>query len=165
MKKKLFLLMILIVAIPPSADGVGYSPGSEPEYQIDFGLMKRRPDGSYFVYKETRTIELRLKDTGFRWGYTIRSKNLYFSTYSIDYGPGADLQISMTQRPSPGNAALVKLGPTRVYDGYYWRWTANDAGDPLGDQKIEIYINGKLYRTIHFTIVEPESVSTANRAD
>ncbi len=165
MKKNLMVVMMLIVITPLPVNGVGYSPGSESEYQIDFGLMKQRADGSYYVYKETRTIALLLKETGFRWGYTIRSKNLYFSTYSIDYGPSAGLQASADNAAITRGNTLVRMGPTRVYDGYYWRWTANDAGDPLGEQKIEIYINGKLYQTIHFTIVQPESMTVATQTD
>lgn len=144
----MLMIVIAIVLFPLTAVGVGYMPDHTPEYQIRFGWMKKRADGSYYVYRETRQIPLKLKETGFRWGYTIHSKNLYFSTYSIDYGPES-------KDATQGQEILVQMMPTEVYDGKYWRWTANDPEDPVGKQKIEVYINGTLFETIHFTITKP----------
>lgn len=162
MKKILIIAIVLVVFTPLTVNSVGYSPNYDSEYQIRFGWMKQREDGSYYVYKETRTIALLLKDTGYRWGYTIHSKNLFFSTFSIDYGPGEPQVKPAADQGSTPATVQIKIGPTRVYDGYYWRWTANDAEDPLGHQKIEIYINGKLYQTIHFTVVKPEAIIAGN---
>ncbi len=161
--KKIFVLIAFLIAVTPlTANSVGNSSNSEPEYQIRFGWMKQREDGSYYVYKETRTIALLLKETGFRWGYTIHSRNLFFTTSSIDYGP-SEAQLKPGDDPELDRKnQLITMGPTRVYDGQYWRWTANDPEDPLGHQKIEIYINGKLYQTIHFTIVKPDALTAEN---
>jgi len=155
MIKNAIIILILLAFTPLTVGGVGHYPDNRSDYQIRFGWMKKKADGSYYVYKETKMIPLKLKETGFRWGYTIHSKNPHFKTHSIDYGPSTMPELAQQDPNQAQENILVKMDPTSVYDGVYWRWTANDPEDPIGSQKIEVFINGQLYKTIHFTITKP----------
>ena len=72
MIKKATIILIFLAFTPMMVGGVGHYPESDSDYKIRFGWMKKKADGSYYVYKETKMIPLRLKETGFRWGYTTR---------------------------------------------------------------------------------------------
>lgn len=127
---------------------------SNQEYHIRFGYLDLDGKNQYYVSKDTAIIPLRIKETGFRWGYTIESKVPIFSTYNMMY---ADQPFEIaTNYKKQVDRKVLKSKTHQVSNGLYAEEIWNDLGDPLGKQKIEIYINGKLYRIFHFEIVEDQ---------
>jgi hypothetical protein len=142
------LLMIALHAVPTFAD----------DFDIKFGLMKKDAAGKYYVYSETTTIPLTDKNTDpdFRFGYSIKTaSDQPFTTYMIMHTPSAfekytgefkdaDKKEGGKTIQSPAKKAVTEFT-------YSLRF---DRGDPLGQYKMEIWINGKPARTIDFTVTE-----------
>lgn len=130
---------------------------SEKKFNIMFGQMEKGPSG-YYVTNETTTLPLKLKDSGFRFGFTVKSaQNSSFNGYEIIYLPvtpkviTGDLKESST---TSNDGKIIRGLETKYNAGEFWSnslWF--DKGDPLGKWKIEIYLNGKLMKTIDFTVV------------
>ncbi len=124
-------------------------------YEVKFGIMKEDNEGYYYVSTETTIIPRLYKETGFRWGYTVKEKRgMSFSIRKTLYLPDAPKQIT-------GNLNNVKIseGGRKIVDkefkvkkGIYSDTLWFDEGDPLGTYRIELYINDKLERVIDFEV-------------
>lgn len=149
--KKLIFFFTLSLSI-----SIFFSSHSYAEnYIIKFGLMKKNENGKYYVYEETKKIPLVAGSTGFRWGYTIKSDGNDFTSYAFDYAslPFKNISNKYKKENNQGNKLLYKKRSSQ--GGYYYRDIYNDPTDPLGEQRIEIFINDKLFTTIHFMMVAP----------
>jgi hypothetical protein len=128
---------------------------AEPDrtYNITFGYLRKRSDGTYYVYKETRQIPMH---TGkFRWGYTIDAKGDPFTTYAIGYSPDGPMGDDGYPRTNAQGEQGWESRTTTVTDGHHSRIYRNDPGDTASKRKIEVYIEDRLAETIEFTVGKP----------
>lgn len=138
-------------AVDDSRATVGSQPQTEnPDYRIKFGYLKKRSDGTYYVYKETTRIPMR---TGkFRWGYTIEATGDPFTTYAIEYSPDGPMAGDGQPRRNAQGEQGWESNTTTVTNGYYVRAYNNDPGDAPGERKIDIYVEDERAKTIDFVI-------------
>ena len=131
-----------------------YSFASENNLIIKFGQMEKGSSG-YYVANETTTIPLKLKDSGFRFGFTVKhAQNSSFDGYKIIYLPAAAKEIiGDLKRVTILNDGKIIKDSERKFNGLWSNPFWFDEGDPLGKWKIEIYLNSKLMKTIDFTVV------------
>jgi hypothetical protein len=120
------------------------------DYEIKFGYFETCCD-----IIESNTIPMKYKNTGFRFGYIIKSKSdMNFQEYSIAYPPqkavlgGNVVDLSNNRTSLRGRTKQARNGI--IIHRYNF-----DEGDPIGNWKHEIYLNGNLFKTINFTVVKP----------
>ncbi len=131
-----------------------YSVAGGTNLIIKFGQMEESSSG-YYVAKETTIIPLKLRDTGFKFGFSVQSSdNASFNGYKIIYMPAIPKTIGpgIKEKNVSYEGTVIK-GKEERYDGMWWEFFVFDEGDPLGKWKLEIYINGKLAKTINFKVV------------
>jgi hypothetical protein len=130
-------------------------PPEERKIRIKFGYMKKRVDGSHYVYKETKKIPMRT--SAFRWGYSIEAEDDGdpFTTYSIDYSPDGPMNGSGYPRTNAEGERGWESNTNTITNRYFSRAYRNDPGDTPGERAIEIYIDDKLATKIEFEIDNP----------
>lgn len=121
---------------------------------IKFGIVNLNSKGSCSFYKESLIIPLKLKETGFRWGYIIESSKKEFTTYSLSYSPKPFIEVTGTITRYDNTSNVLKSPTVKVSNGVHVECFWNDASDPIGKQKIDIYMNDKIVKTIDFEIIE-----------
>jgi len=134
-------------------------PDDGSAYRIDFGIIKVHDDGRRELVSKTNVIPRKLKDTGFRFGYTVvpADNDLRYYIYDISYMP---LQPSVltgalsTQKPgdAPAGVRTTEYGIRGPHYMAFWF----DEGDPLGEYRVEVYIDKQLVKSFKFTVVEPK---------
>ena len=143
-----------IIAVCALLGLYSHSFASENNLIIKFGQMEKGSLG-YSVASETTTIPLKLKDSGFRFGFTVKhAQNSSFDGYKIIYLPVAAKEIigDLKKLTILNDGKIIK-DSERKFDGFWSNPFWFDEGDPLGKWKIEIYLNGNLMKTIDFTVV------------
>lgn len=125
------------------------------EFQIKFGIVtKGCPD--YFVSNETTTIPLKVKSTGFHWGFTVMgNKNEKFTSSFIIYLPKSQEIISKDNKKNASlkqDGRVIKSKPVTSTGSYAYPFYF-DEGDPAGQWKIEIFVNNTLKKTLNFRVV------------
>jgi hypothetical protein len=148
-KKYISFITLLFVAFLCS-----YVFAGQNELIIKFGYMTESSSGMY-VSNETTTIPLKLKNTGFRFGFTVKhKKNGSFEGYHIIYLPAPPKEITDVLKKAVVSAEGKVIESLKErYDGFWANAFWFDEGDPVGDWKIEIYIDGKLAKSLDFTVV------------
>ena len=121
---------------------------------IKFGIMELYSNGTCTFLEESTVIPLKLKDTGFRWGYTIESSKKKFTTYSLCYSPKPFTEITGTLTREKNAPDVLKSQTVNVTKGIHVECFWNDASDPTGRQKIDIYVNNTIAKSIDFEVVE-----------
>lgn len=133
----------------------------EKSFDLRFGILSEPKPRKYLMKEETTKIPRYFIPTGFRFGYLIREKNLKpFRLETITYPPSPPKTLGDAytgQDPSEGLRATP-----RELNGHGASGMGFDPGDPTGEWKIEFYIDGKLYRTVEFTVYEPTDLSKPN---
>jgi hypothetical protein len=120
------------------------------DFRIKFGHMRKRSDGTHYVYKETNKIPMR---TGaFTWGYTIEAKGDPFTTYAVEYSPDGPMGGDGSPRMNAQGEHGWESNTTTVTGGHYYRVYRSDPGDTPGDRKIEVFVEDKLAKTIEFRV-------------
>jgi hypothetical protein len=146
-----------IIAVCALLGLYSHSFASENNLIIKFGQMEKGSLG-YSVASETTTIPLKLKDSGFRFGFTVKhAQNSSFDGYKIIYLPVAAKEIigDLKKLTILNDGKIIK-DSERKFDGFWSNPFWFDEGDPLGKWKIEIYLNGNLMKTIDFTVVSSD---------
>ena len=127
---------------------------SNKDYQIRFGILVRDKAGNLFVSEETTNIIFKLKGTGFRFGCEVTPPDEAKYTYqSIVHFPSPPLEINgnfYAPNTKP-NKDLVS-GIATIPTGKFYDVTSFDPGDPIGKLSMDIFINGKLAKTITFNV-------------
>lgn len=118
-----------------------------------FGTLHLNPDGTYSLEKEASILPLRFRDTGFRFGVEIKPPDT--KPYSVHYV----IHLEAAPKVVEGSA-MEGVQPSTVLrthehqvsgvnaDDFFF-----DPGDPIGDQAVDVYINGKLVTTFKFKVV------------
>ncbi len=148
--RKLIACVFLLLILPCNS----FSYAKENDVVIKFGFMKETSSGSY-VTKATTTIPLKLKDTGFRFGFTVEhKKGISFKAHYVIYLPSPPKQLTGgLKKADIKNEGRIISEPPQTYKGLWADPFSFDEGDPLGDWKIQIYVNDDLIKTIHFRVV------------
>jgi hypothetical protein len=123
-------------------------------FDIRFGILV---DG--VVVEETTVIPFYPVDTGFRYGFTI-SHDSYetYTSYAVHYLPekpisaGGSFEKSDKIRP----ARRLKTKEEEIFDKHTFVEHGFEKGDPLGLYKLDIYINGRVAKSITYKVVTPE---------
>lgn len=149
--KKLVLILVIIFTYSLSFAGT-------EEFVVKFGKLQKDSSGRRFVSLETTQIPLLLKNSGFRFGFTVENKKgNQFTGYYIDYLPvppktlTGDYKIHKTE-----DDRKKYISNKRNHYAYWWTEWWFDEGDPLGECKLEIYVNDELLKIIHYTIISGE---------
>ncbi len=147
---RLFVLWVTLAVIP-------WSMGAEEADQIHFGIFAAKQAGQPDkLATETLTIPLKLEATGFRWGYEISPQDAAEYTHrAVFYLPRPPAAVTGSLEKSQDSPTIVrtKIFKAKGRDNYSFTF---DEGDPLGEWKIEIFINDQLTRTFKFEVVTDE---------
>lgn len=149
--KKIVLILVIIFTYSLSFAGT-------EDFIVKFGKLKKDSSGRYFVYSETTKIPLLLKNSGFRFGFTVEhKKGNKFTGYYIDYLPVPPKTLTGDYKFHKNEDSGKKYKSNkRNHYGYWWTEWWFDEGDPLGECKVEIYVNEELLRVIHYTVIPGE---------
>ena len=123
-----------------------------PKFEIDFGIVGQDKRNELLVIEKTNRIPLRLKNTGFRFGFIFKSNVVYEAQLKV--------RFSSSPKNLSGNTdiAVIKNNtltyPVVTRSGMWSHISWFDDGDPTGMWEYQIYVNKKLYRTIQFEVYE-----------
>lgn len=130
------------------------------EIPISFGFVEYA--GAHvglLVKRETTRIPYLLKETtGFQFGYTIHAPlTRAFHSYAIHYlpspparfsGPLSSADVKDAQR-GVRTRELLHVGITTIALFF-------EQGDPLGQYRVDIYLDGRFAKSIIYDVVKPE---------
>jgi hypothetical protein len=156
-------LLPLAFALLASATSASASDGdAEKSFELRFGILSEQKPGTYAMKEGTTQIPRYYGRTGFQFGYLIWEKNAKpFRLTTVTYPPSAPKILGASykdQNPSKGLQSRA-----RELNGYGASGFSFDSGDPTGLWKMEIYVDGKLFRTIGFTVYEPNDKPKLDR--
>ena len=128
-------------------------------YSVRFGILQLDSSRHPFLAKETATIPQKLHDTGFEYGVLIVPPDDKPFTYQMVFHFSAPPKVITgsgfeSNEPSDTMRTPITNASGDTYDEYWF-----DDGDPMGDQSIDVYINGQLVKTIKYTVVAPDDDS------
>ena len=132
------------------------------DYIIRFGIIATDPEGNSKIAQETTTIPMKFKEPSFQYGCEITPPdNQPYTSWCVVHYPTPPKMLTgngFTSSVPSTTVQTVKVqaqGKSTMNFGF-------DEGDPLGDQSIDVYINGQLARTIRFTVVPADDKGTGN---
>lgn len=151
--KKVFILTIVVLFLMSASS---YAFSSSDGFIVKFGLMEKYGN-DFQVYKETTEIPFitKNKNPDFFWGLTVSADDdINHSKYYIIYLPQPIKEIG---------EGLLKEGHTGLQihkskpykfrnDHWTYTWFRFHESDPIGDWKIEIFVDDALIRTIRFNV-------------
>lgn len=148
--KRLFAFLLTLTVVP-------WTMGAEEPYQVRFGIFAPKQAGkSNEIATQTLTIPLKLEATGFRWGYDISPQDAAEYTHrAVVYLPRPPAAVTGSLETSQDSPTIVKTPKYKATGRDDYTFTF-DEGDPLGEWKIEIFINDRLTRTFRFQVVKNE---------
>jgi hypothetical protein len=122
-------------------------------YSIKFGILGTDAAGNDFLAQETTTIPLKYKDSGFRYGLVITPPNdeaySYQCVFHFSSAPKVITGAAFDVNEPSATMRTPEVQARGEQVEYYWF----DPGDPSGDQSVDIFINGKMVRTIKYKVV------------
>lgn len=129
---------------------------------IRFGVLDKQPNGTWTLAHETRTIPLRLRETGFAFGYIYQpSHQDEYTIHDVSYMPakpvtlGGEIAIHAIESATQGLRT-----PEYTMRGEHWMEYWFDEGDPLGDYRIDVFVDGRRLDSIRFTVIEDTGAPT-----
>jgi len=131
-------------------------------YGVRFGILASDSDGNFHILQETTTIPMKYKNPSFQYGFEISPPdNQPYTTWCVVHFSMPPKMLTgngfASSEPSP-TVQTVKIqaqGKSTINFGF-------DPGDPLGDQSIDVYINGQLAKTVRFTVVPADDSGSGN---
>lgn len=130
---------------------------AEPDlYSVRFGSIETDANTGKTALTETVSIPLKLKDTGFRYGFEITPPdNKPFSyQYTLHFPSPPEILTGDLGAINPEHPSVTAMSEKLESQGgstSYFMWF--DPGDPTGDWNIEIFVNGQLQKTVSFTVL------------
>lgn len=128
------------------------------KYDFAFGLLLPQADGFWVVSTETYSIE-KIVHASYLHGFTVnrRKGGRFMVSYSIRFPEPLD-----TGGVEPKTGAFSEGGRVYTSDGkFVWdrcfEAFAFSETDPLGDYELKVFIDGKLYREIKYSVEKPLS--------
>jgi len=162
MKRLIACLIVVGLAVSFSSRG----EGDAPPYRVRFGILEIDSSGKARRLKEeTSIIPLKLRETGFRFGLEIVPPDTKpFKFQLITYPPSAPKIITGSFQKTDSKVAPAAI-TSPVYEAngggkspLVPLWF--DAGDPIGNWKIKISVEGRLTATVEFAVVSDEPKSS-----
>jgi hypothetical protein len=158
---RLLLLALALLASAANASAAGSDAGKSIE--LRFGIFSEQKPGSYAIKEGTTQIPLYYGRTGFQFGYLIWEKNAKpFRLTTVTYPPSAPRMLGVSYKDQDPTKGLRSR--SRELNGYGASEFSFDPGDPTGLWKMEIYVDGRLFKTIQFTVYEPNDKPLLARA-
>jgi hypothetical protein len=153
--KKHLILFVIIFCIG-SLWEIG-SAGDIP-FTFKFGLMKKDAMGRYMVYKETTNIPgcLSGDQHDLHFGFFIEfPRPTTFTEQHVLILPKPPRVFSeQFWQSSPSQTVFRSPQIERRLVTWHNMYLTFDVGDPLGEWTLELYLNGKLRKTIQFNVVK-----------
>ena len=142
-----------------SVTGSASCSGQKPEYVVEPGLVKFLDiDGESRAQLVERTNRIQKTTEPLEgMGFLISSRpRQSFVVHTVHFLPGTPAKIGqMTfEGYTPEDATKgMKTKPVGVSGGRYFFWGFDEA-DPLGEYRIDVYVNGELLENLVFEVVE-----------
>jgi hypothetical protein len=148
--KRLLVLWLALAVLP-------WSVGADEPYQIHFGIFGTKQAGQpNEIATQTLTIPLKLEATGFEWGYEILPQDVSEYTFrAVLYLPRPPATVTGSLEQSQDSPTIVKTPKFKATGRGAYSFVFEE-GDPLGEWKIEIFVNDQLTRTFNFQVVKDE---------
>lgn len=134
----------------------GGDPG--PQFALRFGIMDGTVEEPAGLAEETNVIPRRLRPDGFIFGIELTPPDDLFHEYRlVHHLPGHPRTLGRPAESAvPGDVTASVRGPVYRSSGLVLWPLWFDEGDPLGPYRIDVFIDGMLFRTIEFSVVSPE---------
>jgi hypothetical protein len=156
------LLLIALASLVSTASASASDSDAEKSFELQFGILFERKPGIHSVKESTTEIPRFHGSTGFLFGYLIREKNAKaFQLTTVTYPPSAPKILGISYKDQDSSRGLRSR--PRELNGSGVSMFSFDRGDPTGPWKMEIYVDGKLLRTVRFTVYEPNDKRNADR--
>jgi hypothetical protein len=129
------------------------SSANTDDFQVKFGIVGKDSDGNDTISEETTTIPMKFQETGFAYGLTITPPDDKPYTYhcTLHFPTAPKVMSGGFEGKTPSTTIVTD---DRQVTGTVTEPYGFDHGDPLGPQSIDLTVNGKLVKTIKFTVVE-----------
>ena len=152
--KTMWRLGTLFQSWPGMFQFEGRRKSSAKGFIIKFGIVEEERDGNYHVARETTTIPLLLRQTGFTWGYSVTAPDEEpFAVHEILYMPAPPKNIEFSVPIDQRDGGRTIITSALMHQGYSVNFFRFDQGDPLGIWKLGVYVNELPVRTIRFSVV------------
>lgn len=126
---------------------------TQPQFtNFRFGIIREVTEGEFEFVEETTRIPRRYKNSGFRWGIGFDNPGcIPIEWYENVHLPGDVKSVSGTLQKARTRVMRSQTHrstqPTVVDDFWF------DEGDPLGNHRIELFINGALRYWVDFQVI------------
>jgi hypothetical protein len=121
-------------------------------FQFRFGLLKNDGNNNYSIVRETTTIPMTFGDSSYGFQVIPPGEGTYTVQFVSHFPyPPKTISGDVYESSTPGKDMR---SVSAEMSGGYIQDLGFDPGDPVGDQSIDILIDGKLARTIKFTVTE-----------
>ena len=129
MKKSRIVVVCAIAGLCASCASVRHAQDAD---SVRFGVIQKHADGTWSLVRETTTIPLRLRATGFSFGYVYRPSHENDTHHDVSYiflRRHAHCEIGT----HPVESAIVGMKtPEFAMQGEHWMESGLNEGDPLG---------------------------------
>jgi hypothetical protein len=128
---------------------------AQNNFHIRFGIIARDDLGNYFISKETTNIPRKFRETGFRFGYEVvpPDQNPYTCQFVVHLPSPPDAITGGIAQVNPGKPSTTITSQKKEISGRsYIALMWFDPGDPVGDYSVDVFVNGKLLKTIKFNV-------------
>jgi len=133
--------------------GAASAVAREPEItNIRFGVVRQISEGIFEFVEETTRIQRRLKSTGYRFGIGFDNPECkmieWFEQIHLPK-PLKEVTGNLQQaRTSVMRSITFKSDRPTVIDEFWF-----DEGDPVGEHRLELFVNGKIRDWFDFIVV------------
>jgi len=120
-----------------------------------FGVIQEAAAETFEFVDLTTRIPRRYKDSGFRWGIGFDNPTCeWLEWYELIHLPVDLREVSgnfQRTRARTMRTRTSKSNRPSIVDDFWF-----DEGDPLGQHKIELFVNGKVRYAMDFVVVEAQ---------
>lgn len=133
----------------------------DSDFQIKFGVIENRNDAT-LVFEDRISIPLFTKDEGFYFGFTIfppdnKPYNFCCTLFSPDEAKLSNETGEIIEEiASSVDSKQQFFFPARRAEGITTMPMWLDKGDPVGEYRIEIFINDELIHGVDFSVYQPK---------
>ena len=131
------------------------------DFQIKFGVVETRND-VMLVFEDRTSIPLLTKEDGFYFGFTIfppsnKPYNFDCTLFSPDTATLSNETGEIVEEIAPSADSQQQFRfPTRRAEGITTVPMWLDKGDPAGEYRLEVVIDGKATYAVDFSVYEPD---------
>jgi hypothetical protein len=150
------LPVLLLLGVCLASGGVSSAAGPAG-FRVRFGTLRVNDAGTAYILAEESTDLLRkFKDTGYRWGIEVTTSdaNIPYTLQYVFHLPAPPDQVTGDlAKPNPTRpGATVTSNKLKIERTTLIRQFWFDPGDPVGEWKLEIFVNEQPAWTITFQV-------------